>query len=364
MPRYYPLRDIKTAKDQNRAVDRLLALRQQLRDEIVPYQSEDSFLLATWNIRDFDSDKFGHGYREPEAFHYIAEIISAFELVALQEINRDLVALRKVMDLLGDRWDFIVTDTTEGAGGNQERLAFVYDTRKIQFRNMAGEVVLKAGRKIVETKGDKKATKQLQFARTPFVAAFQAGWFKFNLCTVHIYYGAKSGQPYWRRVKEIEAVAKFFVERQEKEKEDYILLGDFNIVRPEDATMEALEKQDFLVPENLRKEKTNLERNMHYDQIALRVTNKLLEIGASGVFDIFQSVYRDQDYISYFAKMRPKLRDFHAKGKKKGLARNDAEKQAYYRKEWRTWQMSDHMPMWVQLRVDFTDHYLKGLKKR
>ena len=33
----------------------------------------------------------------------------------------------------------------------------------------------------------------LQFARTPFMVAFQAGWFQFNLCAVHIYYGAASG---------------------------------------------------------------------------------------------------------------------------------------------------------------------------
>ena len=30
----------------------------------------------------------------------------------------------------------------------------------------------------------------LQFARTPFVVEFQSGWFKFILCTVHIYYGS------------------------------------------------------------------------------------------------------------------------------------------------------------------------------
>jgi endonuclease/exonuclease/phosphatase family metal-dependent hydrolase len=366
MPRYYPLKYWNDATDRERAVKRLLALRKQLHTEIVPHQSEESFLLATWNIRDFDSNKFGHGHRKPEAFHYIAEIISTFDLVAVQEVNRDLSALEKVMQLLGGQWDYIVTDTTEGSGGNQERLAFVFDTRKIQFRNIAGEVVLQAGKKIIKTKqpgGDAEPeTDEVQFARTPFVAAFQAGWFKFNLCTVHIYFGDDTGLKFDQRVDEIESIAKFFVSRQNREKEDYILLGDFNIVNPDDATMKALTKQKFKIPENLLKEKTNLKGDKHYDQIALRVTNKQLEIGASGVLDLYKSVYRNADYDAYFDSMPPDKRDVHTRGRKKGQPRTEAEKKAYYRDEWRTWQMSDHLPMWVQLKVDFTDHYLKGLQ--
>ena len=40
-----------------------------------------------------------------------------------------------------------------------------------------------------------------QFARTPFVVSFQAGWFRFNLCTVHIYYGSETGQKLQRRIE-------------------------------------------------------------------------------------------------------------------------------------------------------------------
>ncbi|MGH6921332.1 MAG: hypothetical protein ACREJ0_26955, partial [Geminicoccaceae bacterium] len=39
-----------------------------------------------------------------------------------------------------------------------------------------------------------------------------------------------------------------------------------------------------------------------------------------------------------------------------------AEQRAYYVDKWRTWQMSDHLPMWVQLKVDFTEAYLDSLK--
>ena len=371
MPRYSSIRFWKDETTRGRAIERLLALRKQLQAEVIPHRSDSSFLLATWNIRDFDSNKFGHGPRQRESFHYIAEIISSFDLVAVQEVNRNLSALEKVLNLLGGKWDYIVTDATEGPGGNDERLAFVYDTRKIWFRNIAGEVVLKEGQKIVTPKevkadaeGEDKVVKntELQFARTPFVAAFQAGWFKFNLCTVHIYFGADTGTKYARRTDEIAAISKFFKDRQKREKEDYILLGDFNIVSPDDATMKGLNKNGFKVPENLLKEKTNLGGDKHYDQIALRVANKKLQIGASGVFDYRKTVFRDGDYDAYFDVMPPNLRDIHDSGKKKGQPRSDAEKRAYYRDKWRTWQMSDHLPMWVELKVDFTEDYLRSLK--
>lgn len=371
MPRYYSIRGIRDTETQTRTIDRLLALRQQLQNEIGKHRSDGSLLLATWNIRDFDSNKFGHGHRMPESFHYIAEIVSTFDLVAVQEVNRNLSALEKVMDLLGHNWDYIVTDTTEGASGNAERMAFVYDTRKVWFRNIAGEIVLPKGQKVVARKKvkddadpDKKTIEEdeLQFARTPFMVAFQAGWFKFSLCTVHIYFGASSGLALERRVKEIGRIAKFFSARQKKSAEDYILLGDFNIVSPEHQTMQALEGEGFEIPEDLTREKSNLKGDRHYDQIAMKVRDKRVEIGASGVFRLNSSVFRDGDFDAYFNAMPPDKRDVHYRGKKKGQPRSVAEKRAYYREEWRTWQMSDHFPMWVELKVDFTDDYLNSLR--
>lgn len=371
MPIYSDLRKWKDEAARSHVADRLLAIRNKLKNEVFPAKSDRSLLLATWNIRDFDSNKFGHGRRLPESFYYIAEIISAFDIVAVQEVNRDLSALWKVKGLLGPSWDFIATDTTEGSGGNTERLAFLYDRRKVRFRKIAGEVVLPKGQKIVSRKklrtdrdsgAEVVQEDELQFARTPFVVAFQSNWFKFNLCTVHIYFGSSSGKKLEQRIAEIERIAKFFAKRQEKEEGDYILLGDFNIVSPEHRTMEALEAQDFQIPENLKKEKTNLKGDKHYDQIALKVEDKRLEIGASGVFDFRRLVFRSQDFDSYFDKMHASKRDFHQKGAKKGQPRTDEEKLDYYLEEWRTWQMSDHMPMWVELKTDFSDDYLEALK--
>jgi endonuclease/exonuclease/phosphatase family metal-dependent hydrolase len=351
MPRYY---QISTYPDdlRKRILEKCLNLRQAL-DKKVPKVRPDSFLLATWNIRDFDSNKFGHGPRLQESFHYLAEIISRFDLVALQEITRDLKPLVKLIYLLGPEWDYIVTGVTEGSGGNDERMAFVYNRNRVKFTNLAGQVVLPKN-KLISDDG-------LQFARMPYVASFQAGWFKFNLCTVHIYFGDDSGPELERRITEIQGIAQYFKRLNEREVGDYILLGDFNIMSPEHKTMQALVKNGFKVPPSLQNFKTNLSRDKYYDQIAFQSHDKRLEFGEAGVFDFREGVFGEQDFETYFDMMPANLRDFQTKGKNKGKPLSDAEKRDYYNKEWITWQMSDHLLLWTELKNDFTNDYLTSL---
>lgn len=369
----------KTADARARCAARLLAMRRSLA-ELRSRKRDGSLLLATWNIRDFDSNYYGYGHRLPESFFYIAEIISCFDLVALQEINRDLSALLRVMDILGREWDYIVTDTTEGRGGNGERMAFVFNTDKVWFRKIAGEVVLPSGQLIVpavkvkppavlEAEGpaeEQPPTPEAgqQFARTPFLVAFQSGWFRFSLCTVHIYYGADSGEKLERRIAEIRSLVRFFAGRQDNENqserdelgavENYILLGDFNVVSPEHRTMEALVSEGFVVPEQISGDALPESAREHfYDQIAVRVIDDRFAVAGGGLVTIYQDVFRDNDedraiYDSALPDQDPDQNE-HARA---------TTRQALYRK-WRTWQMSDHQPLWIEIQTDFAEHYLK-----
>lgn len=360
MPRYWQIRSYPEV-ERTRTLDRLLALRAAL-DEQVARTGRDNLLLATWNIRDFDSNKFGHGPRLRESFHYLAEILARFDLVAVQEVNRDLEPLRRLLYLLGPNWDYIVTGVTEGPSGNEERMAFLFDRNRVRFTNLAGQVVLPKAHLVVPEGG--ASADGLQFARAPYVAGFQAGWFKFKLCTVHIYFGKDSGAELERRIDEINKVAAHFKRLQSKEAADYILLGDFNIVSPEHRTMQALRRNGFRIPEPLQQFTTNLGKNKHYDQIAFKQHDKRLEFGSAGVFDFRDAVFRDhdEDFQAYFASMPPKLRDVHPRGRKKVQRRTKAEQRDYYRREWITWQMSDHLLLWVELKVDFTNDYLGSLQ--
>ncbi|MFO0905102.1 MAG: hypothetical protein U0939_19000 [Pirellulales bacterium] len=188
-------------KTRDRVVDRMRTLRDRIHSQIPDRTLSETLLLATWNVREFDSEKYGP--RTTENDYNIAEILSAFDLIAVQEVRDNLNALERVRQILGSHWDFLVTDVTEGPSGNGERLTFLYNTHKVRHTGLAGEVVLPPPR---------NGKSVVQFARSPFVCGFQAHWCKFSLCTVHIYYG--KGVPVdQRRKDEIENLAKFFQDR-------------------------------------------------------------------------------------------------------------------------------------------------------
>jgi hypothetical protein len=72
----------------------------------------------------------------------IAEVISRFDIVAIEEAREDLSALRLVLATLGDSSGLIATDVTRGRAGNNERLVFVFDTRRVKPSGLAGELVV------------------------------------------------------------------------------------------------------------------------------------------------------------------------------------------------------------------------------
>lgn len=333
-------------------IERLLALREQLQNEIPQKTIDDTLLLASWNIREFDSSSYGE--RIPESFNYIAEIISRFDLVAVQEVRKDLKAWRRLLNILGERWKYIVTDVTDGAQGNKERLAFLYDSGKVQFGGLAGELVMPPVKK---KGGIYEPAKQL--ARTPFICGFQVGWSRFMLATVHVLYGkSKADDP--ARVEEIRQLAQFLKKRTEDETawaRNLILLGDFNIFKPTDDTFKQLTDAGFFVPPELSSLPSNAVKNKFYDQIAFRISEDRLDTtGKAGVFDFYQSVFRDADeereyYIPIIGEPYYKT--------SRGKARSARSQKTYYKTYWRTHQMSDHLPMWVELKINYSDRFLQ-----
>ena len=358
-----------------RCAERLIQMRRSL-EPIRKRRSDSSLLLATWNIRDFDSNKFKYGFRLPETFYYLAEIISCFDLVALQEVNRDLSALDRLMRILGREWDYIATDTTHRKlGGNDERMAFVFNKEKVWFRKIAGEIVLPEGQTVVEKSkvetdsqpAIEPQTEEMrqQFARSPFLVAFQSGWFRFSLCTVHIYYGGKSKAHINQRTAEIQRLVKFFADRQDSTTnaeldrhgtiENYILLGDFNVVSPEHKTMQALKSEGFTVPPAIDGKAVRKKGQHFYDQIAVRVKDPRFRVAGGGMLDMYADVFRDEDIGIYESRM-PET------DPEKNEAFKATTKEALYKK-WRTWQMSDHAPLWIEIETDFADDYLGRIMK-
>jgi len=336
-----------------RTIKRLLELKEGLAD--IPEKTVDkNLLLATWNIRDFDKPTYGE--RLDESIYYIAEIISKFDVVAIQEVYKDLTGLKRVLMVLGGYWKFVVTDVAGGTRGNKERMTFLFDSRKVSFGGIAGELVLPA---VKVKKGSKtEMVNAEQVWRTPFICGFRAGWSRFMLASVHILWGESKREPK-NRVEEIKKVAEFLKKRSLDEtswSRNLILLGDFNIFSTKDETFELLTKNGFTVPDEHKDFFTNAKKNRQYDQIAFRVQKDRLNWTSNcGVVDIYEHVFKDSDEKLFVNEME--------KGKmyrrnRKGIKRTDKQKTNYY-KTWRTHQMSDHLPVWVELEIDFSDQYLR-----
>lgn len=334
MPFYKELKYI-NASERLHVCGRLTDLRKGLAGSIPRKTVHDTLLLATWNIREFGPSNKG-GERLNESYYYLAEIISKFDIVAVQEVRDDLTAIHKLMRILGSRWDFIATDTVLGTSGNYERLAFLYDSSKVSFTGIAGEIVL----------ADNRLMNKKQFARTPFTVSFQSGWFKFVITTVHIYYGTDTGTKLQRRIDEIAAIVDTLDKRIKADNENtYIVLGDFNIISPEHQTMKALKSKKFTVSKKLEALPSNFKKDKHYDQIAFKTSSGRIEFSdngnSAGVFDYSNHVFTPKDETYY---------------------KNSIKKGMKY-KEWVTFQMSDHLPMWVELKIDFSDYYLQYLQQ-
>lgn len=336
---------------------RLLTLRHDLNETIKKDRKPNSLIIGTWNIRAFDD---GTG-RMDESYHYIAEIIDHFDICALQEVKSNLWPLQRLIKLLGPDWDYFVSDVSTHEGGNRERMAFVYNKTKVLFRNIIGEIVL-AKEDLVEGR---------QIARSPFFASFQAGWFKFSLCSTHIVYGDDKGI----RAEEIEAITKALIKRSEKEDQIHIFLGDMNVEKKDDEVMGALVKSGMNVPDF---GPTNMGGNKWFDQMAFtekgsaRRKTRLLR---HGKFD-----WRHAVFGPHPQEDPPELTEQDIKEGKSRLTkqqfldhyekiveemRKEEEKEPYANwprsyKNWTTFEMSDHLPIWVELEIDYSDDYLRG----
>ena len=335
---------------------RLLALRYDLGQAIVNDRRPGSLIIGSWNIRAFD----GGLPRLDESFHYIAEIISAFDVCAVQEVKSDLGPVKRLKDLLGPSWDYFVTDASDHEGGNNERMAFFYDTNKLFFRNLIGEIVIP---------GDALTTRG-QIARSPFFAAFQAGWFRFTLCSSHIIFGDTDAAGLARRAEEVGVIANALARRARKEDQVYIFMGDMNVDSRDGVVMQALKGSGLTVPDF---PPTNMSGDKYYDQIAFSTEGlaerktRLIRFGAfdwrNAVFgpapgldadapDDPAQVHRVDDaaHVAHYEPVVAKMRADFGRTPFADFARS-------YRR-WTTDEMSDHLPIWVELETDYSDDYL------
>lgn len=315
--------------------DRLLRLRALLNGQITSKRRPNSLIVGSWNIRHFD----GGRKRLNESFHYIAEIIDHFDICAIQEV-KDIESMERLMRLLGPNWDFFINDSSGGGRGNYERMAFAYNKNRVFFRNLIGELVLPKG----ALPGDE------QIGRTPFFASFQAGWFRFTLCSTHIVFEEEAGRPL--REDEIRVIGKELKKRAKDTDEVHIFLGDMNIENLDDAGMQALRENKFLVPDM---GPTSLTGTKHYDQIAFTGPADVSRMLEHGTVKWQEAVFTDNEVFDY-EQIAMDIRTPPNTGKPY------SDWQSEY-SSWRTHEISDHLPVWIELEVDYSNEYLQRISE-
>jgi endonuclease/exonuclease/phosphatase family metal-dependent hydrolase len=305
----------------------LAALRQAL-DAAVPPRLGDNLLIATWNLRAFGSltEKWHSGpndspRRDFAAALCIAEVVSRFDVIAIQEVKADLRALRDLLKKLGANWAFALTDVTFGSPGNGERLAYLFDTTRVRLSGLAAELVVPED---LDTPFSTPANAfQRQFVRTPYAVSFLAGDKTFVLVTLHVIYGDKGDD----RRAELAAIAKWlraWAEQEDDFGHNLICLGDFNIDRAGDPQFQAFVSTGLTpapdhagLPRTIFSKPGQPELDRFFDQIAW-----------------FQTV-----------KGKPYLTLAYRKGGNfdfRGLVMKDLNLQQL------SFRISDHFPLWVE----------------
>ncbi len=300
-------------------IQRLRHYRDTKPGRSIPKKTTKKLLIATWNIANLGEQK-----RRDKDYRLLAEILSWFDIIALQEVKDNLSGLRGIQKHLPNSYYATFSDK----GGNDERMAYLYDSNKIAQLEKVGEVAV-APKDIDYIKLPSIRRKFKGFDRNPYLVAFGAGTFEFVLVNVHLFFGEDSKKDRERRALEAYAVSRWADLRCRSKNayvEDIIVLGDFNIpkVEPGDKIYAALRKRGLQRPPHSTQIASSIATDAEYDQIMFLPGKTDEEFtGNIGVFDfdggVFKTLWENKSKAQFNAYLR------------------------YY--------LSDHRPLWAEFNI-------------
>ncbi len=306
---------------------RFNALRENLDLHIPPKKIERNLLLATWNIRAFGDYTREWTTKEGESprrnllsVRYISEIVSRFDVIAIQEVKSNIRAFRDMMKVLGPSWSFILTDVAAGAAGNGERMAYVFDTRRVRLSGLASEIVIP--KEWLDEVG--KSALREQFVRAPYAVSFLSEKTTFILVTLHVKYG-KSGSD---RIAELNAIARWLSKWAldiNAYDHNLICLGDFNIEERGDLLEQTFLSQGLHVPPQLNAPEITrsiFNETKYYDQIAWfdgkdGKPKLSMDLLSAGNYDFLSALWDE----------------------------------SMHTKQQFSWMLSDHYPLWAEFNI-------------
>ncbi|HTP01858.1 MAG TPA: endonuclease/exonuclease/phosphatase family protein [Anaerolineales bacterium] len=296
-----------------------LRAHKQLRG--IPERSAGAMLVATWNIANLGAQS-----RRDQDKALIAEILNWFDFVAVQECRENFADLEDIQRKMRPSMRLLMSD----AAGNNERLTYLYDSDRFTLLEEVGEIAFPPSQYGRIKLPDVKA-KFEGFDRTPYLAAFRIGGSSITFVNVHLYYGAENSADIGRRALETFAVAKWADTRRKSQfsfTRELVAMGDFNMPKsePGDPIYNALTRFGLELPEHSTQIASSIASDANYDQMAFMpgMTAQCFT-GRKGVFDYDNCVFPD-------------------------LWQNGVNQKDF--KSYLRYYMSDHRPMWIQLKVE------------
>lgn len=343
-----------TDTEKKRCIQNLLVLIEALNKHIPSRLAENNLIIATWNLKEF-----GHTtQRLPESYFYIAEIISRFDLIAIQEIKSTLKDLEIIMRLLGKDWAYLINDITEGRDGNSERSGYLYNKERVNPSGLAGELTL------WDELTKNSIVKQLK--RTPYITGFSSGWKQFEIINLHLHPGDADDDIALRQteVRLLMEAIQHKLKNKRMWSDNIVITGDMNLYHPKGSKLNDKPAVDlfnsggFREIESLIGKDTNATGTQIYDRLFFHVNDYFRFMRntegkeSGGVFNFFDHIFKETSFKSYVAEMKKVY------GGKEDM-NLEANQQKYFRNTWRKNQMSDHYPVWAEILIDNSQDFLK-----
>jgi endonuclease/exonuclease/phosphatase family metal-dependent hydrolase len=217
-------------------VDALREYRDQKFGRQIPTKSTDRLLVATWTI-----PNLGVHSRRSEDYLILAEMINWFDVVALQEVNDNLDGLLSIQNHLPNSYLALYSKT----GGKKERLAFLYDSKKLRLLGEGAELTIpETDQPYIKLPGIKHEFRA--FDRNPYLAVFASSLCQFLLVNVHLYSGGDRIRSLGERILETYAILRWadLTKKKDDRASHIIALGQFNLpkVSPADKISKTLRR--------------------------------------------------------------------------------------------------------------------------
>lgn len=315
----FPKTDFSFTYDSAEEIARLRQWRDQEPGRAIPAKQSDKLLLASWNIANLgDAEQL----RDDADIQVIAELLSWFDIIAIQEVKENLSDFRRIQAALPASYGAVLSDQA----GNDERMVFVFDRERVSRMELAGEVAIPpASQRYITLPITEQ--KFRGFDRNPFVVAFACGNRQFSIVNAHLYFGTDNTYSKNRRALECYALGRWADLRQSRGRaysDNVIVIGDMNMpaATPGDPVYDALTKRGLHIPEHQSRIGTTITEGKHYDQLAFLPGDAGSAFVQDGVFDFDGAIF-------------PNLW-------------NDPERDAQDFEAFVRFHISDHRPIWAQ----------------